>query len=249
MLTAERRQVILGRLERDGKVVAAELVSDLGVSEDTVRRDLRDLAARGVLQRVHGGALPPGAGAAPFARRLEVAQDAKAALAEAALPLLAGAEVVLLDGGTTCLELARRLPAAWGGTVVTNSPPVAVALAAHPRAQVVLLGGRLLKEEQVAVGADTVAAVRDLSADVGVLGICSLHPERGVTAHDREEAFVKRALVAASRRVVALAAAEKLAAASPYRVAATAELDALVTDGDEAASAPFAAAGLEVVRA
>jgi DeoR/GlpR family transcriptional regulator of sugar metabolism len=114
---------------------------------------------------------------------------------------------------------------------------------------VVLLPGRLLKDEPVAVGPDTVDALRALHADVGVLGICSLHPRRGVTANDRDEAFVKRALVAASARVVALAAAEKLATASPYAVARAEELAWLVTDGDEAATAPFAAAGVEVVRA
>ena len=123
MLTAERRQAILGHLERDGKVVASELVEALGVSEDTVRRDLRELAADGLVQRVHGGALPPAPGTGAFARRLEVSPEAKARLADATLPLLAGASVIVLDGGTTALELARRLPPNRDCTVLTNSPP------------------------------------------------------------------------------------------------------------------------------
>src|SRR5215212_9688474 len=98
MLTAERRQQILSRLERDGKVVASELVVSLGVSEDTVRRDLRELAAGGLVQRVHGGALPPAVASGTFAQRLRVAPEAKADLAEAALPLLEGADVIVLDG-------------------------------------------------------------------------------------------------------------------------------------------------------
>ncbi|HYZ28193.1 MAG TPA: DeoR family transcriptional regulator, partial [Thermoleophilaceae bacterium] len=113
MLTAERRQEILGRLERDGKVVGSELVASLGVSEDTVRRDLRDLAEQGLLQRVHGGALPAAPPSAPFAHRLEIAHEEKVALADAALTLLGGARVIVLDGGTTPLELARRLPPAF----------------------------------------------------------------------------------------------------------------------------------------
>src|SRR5919109_2517323 len=129
MLTAERRQAILSRLERDGKVVASELVAALGVSEDTVRRDLRELAAAGRVQRVHGGALPPAPPGGSFAQRLHVAPEAKAHLAQAALPLLETANVVLLDGGTTSLELARRLPPDRDCTVLTNSPPVAAALA------------------------------------------------------------------------------------------------------------------------
>ena len=246
MLTAERRQVILGRLERDGKVVASELVAALGVSEDTVRRDLRELAAGGLVQRVHGGALPP-ASAAPFTQRLQVAPEAKANLAEAALPLLEGANVIVLDGGTTSLELARRLPPDRDCTVLTNAPPVAAALAAHPRAEVVLIGGRLLKESQVTVGSGTVDALRQVRADVCVLGICSLHPELGVTTLHHDEAHVKRAMVAASGEVIALATADKLGTASPWLVAPLADVTHLVTDAAE--TADYAAAGLSVVHA
>jgi DeoR/GlpR family transcriptional regulator of sugar metabolism len=249
MLTAERRQVILTRLERDGKVVASELVAALGVSEDTVRRDLRELAAGGHVQRVHGGALPPPPAAASFAQRLHVAPEAKAHLAEAALPLLEGANVVLLDGGTTALELARRLPPDRDCIVLTNAPPVASALASHPRAEVVLIGGRLLKAAQVAVGPAAVDALRQLRADVCVLGICSLHPEIGVTASDYDEAHVKRAMVEASGEVIALATADKLRTASPWLVAPLADVTHLVTDAGEDVTAEFAAAGVSVVHA
>ena len=110
MLTAERKQAILERLALDGRVVASQLVTTLGVSEDTVRRDLRDLADQGLLHRVHGGALASAPATVSFARRLEVGQEEKIALADAALPLLDEARVIVLDGGTTALELARRLP-------------------------------------------------------------------------------------------------------------------------------------------
>jgi DeoR/GlpR family transcriptional regulator of sugar metabolism len=249
MLTAERRQAILTRLERDGKVVASELVRTLGVSEDTVRRDLRELASGGLVQRVHGGALRPAPAAATFAQRLQVAPEAKAYLAEAALPLLEGADVLLLDGGTTALELARRLPADRACTVLTNAPPIAAALASHPRVEVVVIGGRLLKEPQVTVGAAAVDALRHVRADACVLGICGLHPELGVTATDREEAHVKRAMVEASAEVIAIATADKLRTASPWVVAPVTELSHLVTDADEDETADYAAAGVTVVRA
>jgi DeoR/GlpR family transcriptional regulator of sugar metabolism len=249
MLTAERRQEILTRLNRDGKVVASELVTELGVSEDTVRRDLRELAASGHVLRVHGGALPPSPAAASFAQRLHVAPEAKAGLAEAALPLLEGANVLLLDGGTTALELARRLPPERDCTVLTNAPHVAEALAAHPRAEVVLIGGRLLKDARVAVGAAAVDALRQVRADACVLGICSLHPELGVTASDHDEAHVKRAMVAASAEVIALATADKINTASPWIVAPLADVTHLVTDADDELTADYAAAGVSVVRA
>jgi DeoR/GlpR family transcriptional regulator of sugar metabolism len=249
MLTAERRQAILTRLERDGKVVASELVAALGVSEDTVRRDLRELAAGGHVLRVHGGALPPPPAAASFAQRLSVAPEAKAHLAEAALPLLDGANVLVLDGGTTTLELARRLPPERACTVLTNSPPVAAALASHPRADVVLIGGRLLKDSQVTVGAAAIDALRQVRADACVLGVCSLHPELGVSATDHDEAHVKRAMVAASAEVIALATADKLRTAGPWVVAPLADVTHLVTDAGADLTDAYAAAGVSVVRA
>src|SRR6185436_17374790 len=173
MLAAERRYEILARLERDGRVVVAELVAGLGVSEDTIRRDLQELAALGQLRRVHGGALASPAEPVPFERRLEIAHEQKVAIAEAAVPLVESARTLVLDGGTTALEVARRLPAAWRGTVVTNAPPVAAALAAHPKADVLLVGGRLLKDAQVAVGPVAVDAFRAIRADACVLGVCA----------------------------------------------------------------------------
>jgi DeoR/GlpR family transcriptional regulator of sugar metabolism len=247
MLTAERKQAILASVERDGRVVSSELVASLGVSEDTIRRDLRDLAEQGLLYRVHGGALASAPPSRSFTHRLEVSPDEKAALAQAALSLVVGARVVVFDGGTTSLELARRLPLNYDGTVVTNSPPVAVALASHPNAEVVLVGGRLLRDAQVAVGAGAVEAFHLVRADVCVLGICSLHPDVGVTALDDEEAHVKRAMVASAGEVIALATADKLRTAGPWVVAQLTEIDHLVTDGGCELTRPYSSVGIDVV--
>jgi DeoR/GlpR family transcriptional regulator of sugar metabolism len=247
LLAAERKHEILARLARDGRVVVAELVTVLGVSEDTIRRDLRELAAQGVLERVHGGALASPPQTPPFERRLDIAHAQKVALAEAALPLLESARTLVVDGGTTTLEVARRLPPGWDGMVVTNAPPVAAALAAHPRAEVVVVGGRLLKDEQVAVGPVAVDAFRAIRADVCVLGVCAFHPEVGVTTANDEEAQVKREMVACSREVVALATRDKLHTSSPWVVASLDEIDHLITDGGEDLTSAFAAAAVGVV--
>src|SRR6266487_3384876 len=145
VLTEERRQLILERLSREGKVVAAELSASLAVSPDTVRRDLQELAEAGLLRRVHGGALPPAVGARPYAVRSGQAPAAKAAIARATARLLRDGQVVILDSGTTTLEVARHLPPELRATVVTNSPPIAVELAEHPSVDVTVLGGRLEK--------------------------------------------------------------------------------------------------------
>src|SRR6478672_10923004 len=101
MLAAERRQHILSTLRHDGKVLATELSVALHVSEDTIRRDLRELAEAGLLQRVHGGALPSSPASASYAARQQQAPSAKAAIARAAVRLLRNGQVILLDGGTT----------------------------------------------------------------------------------------------------------------------------------------------------
>jgi DeoR/GlpR family transcriptional regulator of sugar metabolism len=247
VLAAERRHEILARLDRDGRVVVGELVTGLSVSEDTIRRDLEELAAQGLLHRVHGGALASPPEALPFERRLEVDREEKVALAKAAVPIVESARTLVVDGGTTALEVARHLPANWDGVVVTNAPPVAAALAAHPRAEVVVVGGRLLKDEQVAVGPVAIDAFRTVRADACVLGVCAFDPEVGVTSSNDDEAQVKRAMIACSDQVVALATRDKLHASSPWVVASLDQIDHLVTDGGKDLTSAFAAAGVSVV--
>ena len=214
----ERRRWLLERLRRDGRLVAAALAQELATSEDTVRRDLRELAAAGLVQRVHGGALPPSPALLPIAARRERSAEAKERLAVAALELLSDGQVLLLDGGTTNLALARRLPSHLRLTVVTPSPAVALALVEHPRAEVVLLGGRLDRASQTVVGAAVVEAVRAVRADLCVLGVCSLDLAAGVSVAGYDEAELKRAMAAGSRAVAALVTADKLGTAAPFMV-------------------------------
>ena len=251
MLTEERRNLILERLERDGKVVAGDLSAELAVSPDTVRRDLRDLAEAGQLRRVHGGALPAAVGARPYAVRREQAPAAKEAIAHATSGLLRHGQVILLDAGTTTLEVARRLPHDLDATVITNSPPIAVALAEHPAVQVTMLGGTLAKDAQAVVGAATVEALHSVRADVLVLGVCSLHPEVGITVMDLEESYVKRAMIENAAEVVAVSSADKLGSAGPYVVAPLDELTHLVTErsAPEDKVADYRGRGIEVVLA
>ena len=251
MLSEERRRLILDRLDRDGKVVAAELSDALAVSPDTVRRDLRELAEAGLLKRVHGGALPAAVGGRPYEARLEQAPEAKASIARATGRLLRPGQVIVLDSGTTTLEVARHLPPDLEATVITNSPPIAVALADHPNVEVTVLGGMLAKGAHALVGAATVEALQTVRADVLVLGVCSVHPEIGITVMDLEESYVKRAMIANAAEVVAVSSADKLGSAGSYVIAPVTELTYLVTE--ESATAEqldrFRAAGVELVLA
>jgi DeoR/GlpR family transcriptional regulator of sugar metabolism len=252
-LAEERRQRILEALAAEGRVYASELAARLAVSLDTVRRDLQELDDAGCLRRVRGGALPRATAVpAAFEQRRERARAAKGAIASAAAaPLLRAGEVVLLGGGTTLLELARRLPADARGTVITTSPDVALELVGRPEVEVVVAPGRLLADTRTVVGADAVAALRGIAADVCVLGTCSLDAEHGLSLMHREEAQVEREMLAGARRVVVLADAEKLGATAPFAVAPAGAIDEVVTDGaarDDVLAA-LRARGVEVTRA
>jgi DeoR/GlpR family transcriptional regulator of sugar metabolism len=229
MLTAERRQFILELLQREKKVLSSDLSAVLKVSEDTIRRDLRELSELGLLQRVHGGALLTSPAIASYADRQKQAPKEKEAIARTAAKLLRPGQVVILDGGTTTLQVARHLPLDLHATIVTNSPPIAIALADHPHIEVVMLGGQLYKKALVNVGAATVEALRMIRADLCLLGVCSLHPDIGISVTNLNEAHVKRAMIARAAEVVGLVTAAKLDTAASYVVESIQALTYLVT--------------------
>jgi DeoR/GlpR family transcriptional regulator of sugar metabolism len=253
VLSAERKRLILESAGRDGRVVAAELSRLFRVSEDTIRRDLRELAADGLLHRVHGGALPlpkPPVSVS-YASRVGQTPEAKAAIAEAAAALVRSGQVIAVDGGTTSLQVAQHFPADLRATVVTHSLPVLDALAARPGIELIAVGGRVFGEALVTVGPIAVDTYRSLRPDVCFFGVAGIDVEAGVTALNQEEALVKRAMVEGAAQVVAVAASNKLGTAAAFTVAPIARVTHLVTDR----SAPqqvlrrFKDAGLEVITA
>ncbi len=230
MLTAERRQYILTVLQRDGKIVAKNLSEELGLSEDTIRRDLRDLAGDGLLLRVHGGALPCSPANSSFASRQEQATAAKTSIARVAARLVRPGQVVILDAGTTTLQVAQNLPLDLRATIITNNPPIASALAEHNALEVILLGGHLFKSSLATVGTTTIEELRRIRADLCFLGICSLHPEVGISTSNLEEAYLKRAMIECSAETIALASPEKLNTAATYLVGPVTELTEIITE-------------------
>jgi DeoR/GlpR family transcriptional regulator of sugar metabolism len=246
VLTEGRKRAILDRLERDGQVSSAVLARDIGVSEDTIRRDLRDLAEQGRLQRVHGGALPASPAVADFAGRMELNPDAKAVIGRAAAAMVRPGQVVLIDGGTTAAQVARHLPRDLAATVVTHSPSTALELVDHPRVEVLLLGGRLFKHSVVAVGAETAESLRQINADLCFLGVTGVHSEAGLTTANAEEAAIKRLLIERAAETWVLASSEKLGAASPFVIASLAEVAGLIVERDAPDAAVALAAGANV---
>ncbi len=218
MLTTQRKKLLLARLAAEGQLVAKALALELGTSEDTIRRDLRELAAQGQLQRVHGGALPASATMGDLQVREQVSTADKLALGRFGASLIQPGQLVILDGGTTAIQVARHLAPGLRATVVTHSPAVAVELALHPGIEILVLGGKLFRHSMVNVGASVIAAASRLRADLFFLGVTGVHPGAGLSTGDAEEAAVKRALHERAAETVVLASAEKLMAASPFVV-------------------------------
>lgn len=251
MLSAERRKFILTVLKREGRVVVPSLSAELGVSIDTIRRDLRDLAGEGRLQRVHGGALPTSPAVTSFADRQRHLTAEKISIAARAAQLVQNGMVIVMGGGITNVQTAQHFPDDLTATVITHNPPVAVALAEHANIDVVLVGGKLYKYTMVTVGADTVDAFHHVRADLCFLGVCSLHPEIGISNVHYEESLVQRAMIDCAGEVIALASSEKLGTASPFVIGPLSDLNLIVTDRgiSEEALAPYREFEIEVIQA
>jgi DeoR/GlpR family transcriptional regulator of sugar metabolism len=249
MLPAERRDHLLTTLHRDGKIVAKQVAADLGISEDSVRRDLRELAAEGLCQRVYGGALPASPAMADYAGRRSVSPESKQSVAAAAVRLVRPGSTVIVDGGTTTLALAEALPADLACTVVTHSPTIAAALVEHPSAEVFILGGKLFKHSAVACGSAAVEAAQQIRAEIFFLGVTGIHPEEGLTTGDPDEAAMKRALSDRAAETYVLGSAEKIGAASPFQVIPLESATAVITDAPESETVEGLRSRVDVIRA
>ncbi|OHV19766.1 D-beta-D-heptose 1-phosphate adenosyltransferase [Parafrankia soli] len=253
MYAEERQQRIADRARTEGRVDVAELSVEFGVTTETIRRDLTVLDRHGLLRRVHGGAIPvEKLGFEPaLAARDAVLVAEKERIAKAALAEVPDEGAIILDAGTTTGRLAASLPVERELTVVTNSLPIAVRLAAVPTISVLHVGGRIRRRTLAGVDDWALRALADTFVDVAFLGTNGISVERGLTTPDPAESAVKRAMIGAARRTVLLADHSKVGSDRLARFGDLVDVDVLVTDTglDERVAADLAAAGPRVVRA
>jgi DeoR/GlpR family transcriptional regulator of sugar metabolism len=221
MLTKQRHALILSRLALNGEVIAKSLANELGLSEDSIRRDLRELAHEGKLQRVHGGALPSAIAVGNLNVRINLDTAEKTLLSKYAASLIQNGQVVIVDGGTSTLMMVQQLPAELSATIVTHSPTIASALQNHEHIEVIMLGGKLFKHSMVNMGANTIESARKINADLYFIGATGVHAKNGLTTGDFEEAQVKRIFHQQAAETYLMAAAEKIGAASAFQITAT----------------------------
>ena len=253
MYAAERQQRIVELARAEGRVEVAGMATALGVTPETVRRDLTILERHGVLRRVHGGAIPlENLG---FEPRLAVRQERytaeKERIAKRALDELPQEGTVLIDAGSTTQLLAESLPYDRELTVVTNSVPVAAAVAGRDNITLYVVGGRVRGRTMAAVGEWATHALAGVAVDVAFLGTNGLSVRRGLTTPDQDEAASKRAMAAASRRVVVLCDHSKIGTDHFAQFASLDDVDTVITDSalDAETATEIEAAGPTVVQA
>lgn len=234
MLAAQRKDHLLDLLARDGRVVAKVVADELGVSEDAIRRDLRELADEGKLQRVYGGALPIPMPERPVRERQDLATESKERVARQAVAGIRPGSTIVLDGGTTTLALARLLPSGAGITVITPSPAVALTVAEHSDARVIMIGGELTRHSMVSGGGLAMEAIQHLAADVFFLGVAGVDPVRGLTTGELDDAVTKRAIASRCTETVVLASEEKIGAAARHPVLPFEAITGVITDPRDA---------------
>jgi DeoR/GlpR family transcriptional regulator of sugar metabolism len=225
-----RRDTIVHRLRAAGYLGVSEIARDLGVSEMTVRRDLRKLGADQAVNQVHGGAsLPMARFAASYSARSEVNVAAKNAIAARAAALIGRTDAVAIDAGTTTMRLVHHLPGDFEGSVITPSMPVIDHMMRRGEGRVVTLGGELHRPSQAFAGQMAVDACQGLRVRYCFLGAAAMDA-RGIYVDADIERPTKLALIAAAERVVLLADHTKHARSAPVLLCRPACIHLLITD-------------------
>lgn len=225
----DRRRRIAELVREHGSVRASELIDVFGVTDETIRRDLKHLAEVGIVLRAHGGAVAAAARETNFSRRLQENEAAKIAIAHAAADLVKDGSTIIIDSGTTAVHFTRALKGKHELVVITNAVTNAIELMESADVTVILTGGQLRPATFGAVGDLAVATLRELHVDQTFLAINSFSIDGGLTYPSFEEVAVKRAMIAAGAEVVLLADASKFGRNSLVRVAPLDVLTRIVT--------------------
>lgn len=249
MLKKERHSYILQQLNLHNKVLSSSLSVDIKVSEDTVRRDLQELAEEGKLIKVHGGALSRSFSQVHVASSGVYSQEKKRKIAQKAISLIGNGMFVLTGGGTTIVEMARMLPPQLKATFISGSIAAILEYMDHPNIDVILIGDKISKSSKITVGPEAIAKIRQLKADICFLGTNAIDIQNGVTDNDWEVVHLKKAMIESSRKVVCLSIAEKINTYQPIQICELNKIDILITElaPEDPLLKPYADAGIEIM--
>src|SRR5574338_446836 len=249
MLKKERQAYILRQVNLHNKVLSSTLSNEMKVSEDTIRRDLYELAEEGKLIKVHGGALSHSFNEVHFPTNGVYSQNNKKKIAQKAINLIKNGMFVLTSGGTTILELARSLPPQLKATFVSGSIPAILEYMHHPNIDVILIGDKISKNSKITVGLDAIAKIRQMHADICFLGTNAIDLQHGITENDWDVVQLKKAMIESSKKVVCLTIAEKINSFQPIQICEINKIHTLITElsPDDPLMKPYVDAGIEVL--
>lgn len=249
MLKRERQAYILHQLNLHNQVLSANLSLDLKVSEDTIRRDLQELADGGKLTKVHGGALSLSFNDFHYPATHVYAHQQKKEIARKAVKLIENEMFVMTTGGTTLIELARALPRSLKATFISGSIPVALEYTYHPHIEVIMIGDKVSRHSKLTVGGDAIEKIRQIKADLCFMGVNAIDAEYGLTDNDWNVVQIKKAMIESSRKVVCLTIAEKLKSCQPLNVCPLSDIDILITElpSDAPQLDPYRQKGIAII--
>jgi DeoR/GlpR family transcriptional regulator of sugar metabolism len=231
MLKKERQEFILHQLNLHNKILCADLSNKMGVSDDTIRRDLQELALEDKLIKVHGGALSKSFHTA-FDRKMVYNLEDKHIIAQKTAALVQSGMYILTSGGTSILEFAKSLDSNLNATFFTCSINAAIEFAHHPSIEVVMIGDKVSKDSMLTTGASAVQTIESIQADLCILGINSLDTQFGLSENDWEVVQIKKAMIKASKKTICIGISEKLNSQQKIKVANLDEIDILITELD-----------------
>lgn len=230
LMKAERQNIILDILNKEKKIIAKDISTKLNVSEDTIRRDLNELDEKGLLKRVHSGAIKRGPKAVDFSIREDVNIEEKIRLAKKAVKYIKPDSVILIDGGTTNYQLIKQIPKDFSCIIITNSIPIISLLKYYPNIKVLSLGGFLHKQSLVNIGYETIKQLESIHADMYFMGISHIDSEIGITIVTLEECQTKQKMIEVSSEVISMVTKDKLETVSNFVVGKTGIITNLVLD-------------------
>jgi len=249
MLKPERQAFIVHQVNLHNQVLSASLSQELEVSEDTIRRDLQELADNNRLIKVHGGALSLSFNEPHLPTAQVYAHAQKKLIARKAAALIQNDMFVLTTGGTTLIELARHLSPTLKATFISGSLPVVLEYTHHPLIDVILIGDKVSKNSKITVGGEAISKIKEIKADICFLGVNAIDARYGVTDNDWEVVQVKKAMIESARIVICLTIAEKLNTFQPFHICTVEEIDTLITElpPEDQRLAPYRQKGVQVL--
>ncbi|HET7119181.1 MAG TPA: DeoR/GlpR family DNA-binding transcription regulator [Hanamia sp.] len=249
MLKIERQTFILHQVNLHNKVLSNDLSKQIKVSDDTIRRDIQQLAEEGKVIKFHGGALSPSFHNTHTASNDVYAYQQKKIIAQKAISLIKDGMFVLTTGGTTIIEMARALPLELHATFISGSIPALSEYILHPNIEVISIGDKISKDSKITVGHDAISRIKGLKVDLCILGISAINLENGVSDNDWEVVQVKKAMVESASRLICLTISEKVNSQQPIQVCDSKKIDTLITElpREDELLKPYVRAGIKVI--